>query len=346
MESFKTTAFILVILLSPFILFGGGQQTQDESESQDQLQFVDGEGSTVPVKLPVDRIVVLNSGLSSLIVSLGQSDKIVGRDSYSTFPSSLKGIPVVGKNSAHPNMERILSLNPQVVLADAMFKDELIAKLQSLGISVLIEQTSAPSLTADMITRYGALLDCRDRAKEIVNYLAKQDKLIADKVNEGQSLYKGKGKIYFELRKDYHSNSRLSTSQQYLDRAGGINIAADREVSVPVLSPEYIVDVDPDIIIRRASGDLSAKTMKELRSSLMRRPGIAKTTAVQQERVFVIKADLFLTDRYPTAIYYIASWLYPEAFADKSPEQYNAEVMDFLFGSGVTNQTAEIYSYP
>lgn len=61
--------------------------------------------------------------------------------------------------------------------------------------------------------------------------------------------------MYFENRKVYKSASKLTGHHEFIALAGGDNIAKDEPVTSPELSPEYIVRRNPDVIVRRVSGD-------------------------------------------------------------------------------------------
>ncbi len=336
--------FLLFLALSP--LFAEGQTEPAVRENPAPVRtFRDGKGSEVAVPGEIKRIIVLNSGLSSLLAALDQTHRIVGRDSFSTFPSSLRSAMVVGKSSAYPNLELILAQKPDLVLADAMFDESISEKLKALGIPVLIEATSDPQGTRDLLTRYGDLLGCSDRADQIIQELDLADARLARLISRAQAGGEDAPKVFFESRKNYKSTSAKSPTHQYLALSGGINIAAEEGVSSPTLSPEFIVTGDPDVIIRRVSGDLTEATMASMRENILNRPGLSTTSAVRDRRVHIIKADLFLTVRYPAALYYHASWFYPETFRDADPDDFNREWTDFLFGEGAFESTKESYTY-
>ena len=326
-------------------IFGrpGGSST---NKSSGPVRIVsDGKGNEVSIQGEIHRIIVINSGLSSLLAALNQTDRIVGRDSFSTFPASIRSKMVVGKSSAYPNLEMILAMKPDLVLADAMFNDSVSEKLKTLGIPVMIESTSDPDGTRDLLIRYGELLGCRDRADEIIRELDRADARLDELIAQGAANGEEAPEVFFESRKNYKSTSAKSAAHQYIFRSGGINIAADELVSSPTLSPEYIVTRDPDVIIRRVSGDLTRETMAGMRERILNRPGLSSTAAVRNRRVHIIKADLFLTVRYPAALYYHASWFYPETFGNTDPDDFNREWTNFLFGEGAFESTKESYTY-
>ena len=348
-------SFLVILSVMTASLFAGGQSeaVTDESEetvvavSTDPLfVFIDGKGNEVPIYREIERIVAINSGLSALLAALEQSDKVVGRDMFSSFPSSLRSKKVVGKSSAYPNLELIMECRPDLVLADAMFDDSVAEKLAARGVPVAIEPTSDPQGTVELVTRYGKLLGCEARAAEICSWLERKDAELAVLIETAHENGESAPVVFFENRKNYKSTSRKSTTHQYLELAGGINLAADESASSPTLSPEFIVKNNPDVIIRRVSGDLTAETMAGTQEKILNRPGLSATDAVKNGRVHIVKADLFLTVRYLSALYYHASWFYPETFRGVDPEDFNRELINFMFGDGEFDRTNETFVYP
>ena len=65
---------------------------------------------------PAQRIVSIAPHLTELLFAAGAGAKLVGTVAYSDYPEQAGRIPVVG-NSASLDMERIVALKPDVVVA-------------------------------------------------------------------------------------------------------------------------------------------------------------------------------------------------------------------------------------
>lgn len=133
---------VLLILIF-FSLLGAceGQETEDI------VTIVDGTGELVDVSLPVEKIVSITSRASEIVYALGSGDKIVGRDSYSFYPSSLEGVPVVARSSRSPNVELIHKIDPDLVIADSMLSEEDRRKIESAGIEIGYPYSTMASAT-------------------------------------------------------------------------------------------------------------------------------------------------------------------------------------------------------
>jgi len=139
-------------------------------------------------------------------------------------------------------------------------------------------------------------------------------------------------RVFFEFKSPYKSASAESTFHKPIVQAGGINIAASQPISSPRLSSEWVVAQDPEVIVHRVSGDDTLEEMCSLREEIMSRPGLRELEAVEQGRVYVVKADVFLTVRYPVGLLYYARWFHPELFSDMDPQAVHREIVEHFFG--------------
>ena len=132
-----------------------------ERRLEDNVSIVDGTGKLVNISLPVERIVSITSRASEIISALGSEDRIVGRDSYSFFPSSLKDVPVVAESSYSPNIELIHKIDPDLVIADSMLSEDDRKKIEAAGIPVIVETALDSTTIEAFVSHLGILLDKR-----------------------------------------------------------------------------------------------------------------------------------------------------------------------------------------
>ena len=71
-----------------------------------------------------------------MIYKLGAEDKLVGRTNYCDYPEEVSSIESIG-TLRKPDIEKIISLEPQLVITSTHFDDENTAKLEAAGISVI-----------------------------------------------------------------------------------------------------------------------------------------------------------------------------------------------------------------
>jgi len=342
MKKFIPISIALCLLFS--MLSGCGPEKAPVATAGKKVTIIDQTGRYVEISLPVERIVSINSGMSALICAFGDGDKIVGRDSYSTFPSSLKDVLEVGRSSASPNIELILEQHPDVVVADTMLHDDQREKLEAAGVPVIIDTTSDLETLIPLIRNIGLMLDKVEKAEEIVSFIEYYSNFVEQRIG---GLKTGeKPLVLFQRRNLYDSASALSSYNKPLVAAGGVNIAADEPVSLPKLSAEWVLERNPDVIVNRISGDDTLEEMAALRDEIISEPGLAEVSAVKEGRVYIIKADVFLSVRYPVGLLYYAKWFHPDLFQDIDPGAVHKELIEKFYGKEEWQNFTEGFAFP
>jgi len=338
--------FILILIISlPVISMAGGKSevaTSVDKSLGNYITVKDYTGKELIIEQPVTRVISINSGLSEILGALECTNLMVGRDSFSTFPSSLKYVQAVAKNSSSPNMEMMLSLEPDLVIADLMFDKSKRKIFESRGIPVIIESTSNPERLPVIVENFGKIFNKSDRANYIMSALTDTLSIVENGVLKLE--IEDKPVVYYENRKPYKSASKTTGHHQFIVLAGGINIAADEPVSSPKLNPEFIIDRNPDIIIRRVSGDITSNAMKVMLESIYDRPSLQTVNAVIKKRVYIIKSDLFISLRYPVGVAYLASLFYGIDFIDINSLFKN--FITAIYGNNEWSRIRETYVYP
>ncbi|MCG9873315.1 MAG: ABC transporter substrate-binding protein [Leptospiraceae bacterium] len=120
------------------------------------------------------KVVSLNGSLTEMIYAFGKEDVLVGADTTSFYPEEAKNLPKVGYQRSL-SLEGILSLEPNLVVGtEEAGPPEILDRLRSMGVSVLIHKSS-PSLasTVERIQWLGELLDAKDTATRISRRIQK-----------------------------------------------------------------------------------------------------------------------------------------------------------------------------
>lgn len=338
--------FALVPMIFSLGLPGCQRSSLKDTEVLDTITILDGKSRVVKLKLPINNIISLSSGITSLICAFGDEDKIIGRDSYSTFPSGVLPVDEVAKSSAAPNIELILEKKPDVVFTDSQIHDEEIAKLADCEIPVVTDVTSDPERIFFLIRNMGLILDKKEKAEEIIDFMEGYLDTVHERISDLDLKEKALPKVYFESHSEYKSASSQTSYHKTIVEAGAINIAASELSKLPVLSPEWIIEENPDVIIRRVSGDESYEEMKALRDEIASRPGFRNIAAVQNGKVFIIKSDVFMTLRYPIGLLYYAIYFHPDIFGDINPVKAHRDLIIKFLGEKEWNNISECFAFP
>ncbi|MEJ5327605.1 MAG: ABC transporter substrate-binding protein [Candidatus Bathyarchaeia archaeon] len=314
-----------------------------EAPQISNITVVDANGANVTVAVPVKRIICLT--MIEIVHVLGAGDKVVARsaslssDAEAILPKSILELPDVGTDM-EPNLELIVELKPDLVLASQRLTDENRKKLEDAGIAVM-EDTLTGSRRYECIRNLALILQAEQKATEFINYETYYVNLVKNRV---AALSRSeKPLVYFEWYKLWFSTGPGGSYDKLIVDAGGINIAENASTSSPQLSAEFVAEANPAIVIRMSTyldgEDLAS--LQTLRNSILARPELSETKAVKNGTVYVIKSVL-LVDRDVIGLLYFAKWLHPNLFQDIDPAAIHAEYIQRFFNAELTG----VFTYP
>ena len=105
-----------------------------------ELCVTNPDGSPFCLSQPAQRIVSLAPHLTEMVFAAGAGEQLVGVVSHSDFPPAARTLPSLG-NYNQPDMEKLLSLKPDLVLAwQSGASPALLDTLQRLGIMVWVSR--------------------------------------------------------------------------------------------------------------------------------------------------------------------------------------------------------------
>ncbi len=329
-------------------MLGGCARRVHAPGARETVTVLDKRGNRVVVPAPVEKVISVNSGMTALICALGAQERLVGRDIRSTFPSTVKRVEAVAESSANANLELMIGLKPDLVVADPMFYPQHREKLAAAGIPAYVDSTSDPERLLTLIRNFGLMFGQDERAEEIVQFVSRHTALVEQRVSRLELEGRPKPRVFFEWHSPYKTASAETTFHKPIAQAGGINIAAGQPVHTPVMSSEWVIEQNPDVIVKRVSGDATLEQMRQMWQEMMARPGWQAISAVQNKRVYIIKSDVFLTFRYPVGLIYYARWFHPDLFADLDPVAVHREVIETFFGAQEwqAQEQRESFVYP
>lgn len=297
----------------------------------DTISVIDGADRSVNVPCPPERIVSTAASASELICILNGKDSIVGRDKYSTFPPVLEDIPVVGSYSKTINVELVLDQNPDLVIADTSILPVTIEQIETAGVPVLIVGRNCQiEPVIYNIRLIGQIMDDEETAEELIEFMEGYLDLIEERTKDLKD--EEKPLVYHECR-EYKSNANGTPKDQHIIFAGGINIAHEDEVERPIVSGEWVLERNPEIIISKVSSSAPAteEVLKEKRDELLSRPGLVETEAVLNGDVYVYHTFLRRGPRLPGYLLCFAKWFHPELFEDVDPMEMERELLDRFY---------------
>jgi iron complex transport system substrate-binding protein len=319
------------------------------------------EPATVTIYKPVKRIIVLHSNGAEILRTLNSSDKIIGISKHTAdcadFFPQISRLPMVGSMTS-PDIERIISLNPDVVIAYGShftrWSEELEKKLHGTDITLIRLDCYKPETMIEDVRKLGCIIERENEAEEFAGWYLGYLGVINDRVRDLS--VDEKPRVYIEGYDDYKTYGRGSGAHQLVEMAGGRNIAAGLSGSYMKVDPEWVVVQNPDIIVKVVGTQTGAlcgygtddpAEMRALRDEIMSRPELADVNAVRDGRVYLICASGTWTNpKYLIGLTYLTGWFHPELFEDLDPEAIHQEYLSEFQGLKYNLSEHGVFVYP
>ncbi|MBE0672673.1 MAG: cobalamin-binding protein [Anaerolineales bacterium] len=261
------------------------QAPSTQAPAANGLTFTDDMGREITLAGTPERIVSLAPSTTEILFAVGAGDQVVGRDEFSDYPEEAKSLPSIGGSFGEYNVEAIVALKPDLVLAAEINTPELVKQLEDLGVTVYY--LGNPLTLEELYPKLETVASLTGHdAAELVSSLQARVAAVDEKILPLSS----RPNVFYEI--DASDPSKPYTygpgtfGELLIVRAGGYNIGSISADSYPQLSLEQIVVANPSIIIL---GDSMWGVTPE---SVLARAGWENIEAVKSEQIFPIDDNL------------------------------------------------------
>lgn len=261
MGRFKSLTILLATLLCVVLFCSCNRSSQ--SPKTERYEFTDDYGNQVSVPAEPMRIVSLSPAVTEIVFALGRGDLLVGRTDFCQYPDEVANIESVGGIS-NLNIEKILALNPDLVISGSMIPQKAAEQLSALGVPIVcvIEKNRFDGLYEN-ISKIGQLIGRSPQAdslnrqlklrieSELSSSTADTIEQLADNTNHN-ALCGHAPSVYYVVGFGAGGNFTAGGDtfiNDLIAMAGGRNIAAG--VKGWSYSLEALMSENPDFIIIR-----------------------------------------------------------------------------------------------
>jgi len=262
------------------------------------------------------RWVSAGGALSEWICALGGEARLVGVDTTSQHPASLKSLPSVGYQR-QLSAEGVLSLRPDVLVGtEEMGPPPVLAQIRKAGVRVELFSGKAELAAVDSnLKQLGQLLGAEPQATALAAGYHQQLQTLQAKVQQAQAQHKAPGVLLLVG----HAGAKPLIAGQgtagdwLLGQAGGRNLAEHQ--GYKQFSNEALAALDPDVIV---FSDRALADEQALQALLKENPALAASRAVRGQRLVSLDPTLLvggLGPRLPATLQSLAATFYPAAKA-------------------------------
>ncbi|WP_371366778.1 hypothetical protein SRRS_10070 [Sporomusa rhizae] len=346
----KNTIWAALAVIMAALLFTGCGRTETAkpavSSSAASATIKDVAGREIKIPVRMQRVIALNSSTFNMITAIGAADSVIGVNDSTQQTEPAAANKAVFGTFRQPNVEKIIEAKPDAVLGNTTINPTQVKQLEDAGITVIFFEFYLPSILLDEIHTLGKLFNKEAEAQKYADFIMKYRNLIESRVKDIKS--EDKATVYFEGYGDYATVAPGTGGDELVNRAGGINIASQENVKYPKVSAEWVLQKNPQVIVKtissnnRAMGEgyTAEAAAKSLYDNVISRPGWNELAAVKNNKVILLAQDIGTTPEGSViGMLYMVKTMYPDRFSDIDPyevykqmkkEFYNVEAKGII----------------
>lgn len=242
MKGGKKILFLIIAVASICCSCSGSQKDKGKT-----YEYTDDYNRTVQVPKAPQRVVSLSPALTEIIFAIGADNLLVGRTEFCMYPPEASRIEDIGGIS-NLNIEKVLSVNPDLIIGGSMIPQKTVKKIEDLGVSIAFVTEKK---------QFEGLYENIEKIGQLVGRKAQADSLVRALRNEVKALGTADGtktkSVYYVV--GFGSGGDFTAGgdtfiNDIINMAGGRNIASDSKGWT--FSKEALIQADPDFILIRA----------------------------------------------------------------------------------------------
>ncbi|MFF2482550.1 ABC transporter substrate-binding protein [Paenibacillus sp. NPDC058071] len=286
---------------------GQGQQPQQQEQSQQSaypLTVKDDTGTEITFEQAPSKVVTLAPSETEVMYAIGAGEQVAGVDAFSNYPPEAASKPQIGDMTT--NIEAVVALTPDLVLASSSMNAEAVTKLRELKIAVYATDPTTYDATADKITTIGRIVGKEKEAETVAQHMKDVKQQVQDAVKDA-----AKKPVYLEFSPGWTVGSGTFLNE-LLTIAGGTNISAAQPGWFEV-SAEEVVKQNPQLIIYP---DLK-EDPNPIAAAFAQRPGWDAIDAIKNKQLFAVAEDPLVRvgPRLADGLLELAKTIHPDLFS-------------------------------
>lgn len=307
----------VLLLLFSIIVSGCGPQTavSNQSSSAKTVQVQDDMGRTVSVPVKPARVVVLSASFLEPFHAVG--GEVVGRpDSKTDMPDFAKDVASVGE-VYRIDMEKVLELQPDVVIVNKGMNEKLVSVLESNHIPAVVVDMKNYEDVRRNIKLFAQITGEPEKGGELIEEMDNKIKTVQDRMPKEAK----RVAILHSTAQGLSVQLDGSIAGSVAKMLGFQNVASamtpmQKNPDAAPYSMETLVEQNPEILFITSMGKMD-DIKKSMQETINGNPAWQTIPAIRDNRYYYLPQDLFLLSpgiHYPEAVETMAKLIYPGAF--------------------------------
>jgi len=207
--------------------------------------LTDGAGRSVKLAAKPERIVSLSPAITEMVLALGGGDELVGVTRYCTVPERDPPIARIG-GLLDPDYEGMVALRPDLVLAPNLASPQLLERLSSLGLTVVVLSPEGLDNLPKDLRLTGQATGREEKGETLARQFEKLEALVGARLQDLPP--EGRPTAIMIYGPDLLAPGPAAFAGQLLTEAGARNVVAAGATAWQELSPEALLQLNPQVI--------------------------------------------------------------------------------------------------
>ncbi len=236
---------LVPVLLTLVLFLVSACNSSTKTTTPAEITITDQADRTVTLPGLAQRIVSIAPANTEILFALGLSDRVAAVTDFCTYPPEATEKPSIG-GFYDPNIEEIIALSPDLVLAAPIHTDQIIPQLESKGITVIALAPENLEEVLEAVELTGKVTGAKDKAAVMVKDMRQRIKGVTDKTSGLTTEQKPKV-LYLVWHDPLYAAGAKTFHDELMRLAGGVNMVT--EEAYPGINMETVIDANPDVIL-------------------------------------------------------------------------------------------------
>nr|WP_319515096.1 ABC transporter substrate-binding protein [uncultured Cohaesibacter sp.] len=314
--------------------------------ADDAIKVTDQSDRQIVLEKPAKRVVTIPIPAASMFMALdGSSNKLVGMHSKSKsaleegvlkeiFPKAQDiRSDIVGEGFI-PNVEELLSVNPDLVFQWAHLGDDVVKPIEDAGLKVVTFKYGTEAYARQWLDIMGTIVGKKDKSDTLIAWRQEKLDAIAKKVANIPEAEKPRVAYFLRFLSSFRVAGKGTYNDFYINLTGGKNVGQELS-GFKEVNDEQIIAWDPEVILLNGfEGELTV-------NDVYNNPMLAGISAVKNKRVYKIPLGGYRWDppnqESPLMWEWLSMVLHPNQF-EWPLRKHIAEKYSFIYNYDLSEQ--------
>ena len=317
----RLLSLALAVFIVSIIVVGTVSASHLDSDDKMTVTVIDSSRKTSVVRVEPERIVALAPSNKEILYALGLEERIAAVTERCDYPLAAADKPKIGGFST-VSIERVIAIEPDLIFAAPANSEEVINRLRTLGMPVVILDPQTIDDVLHDIELVGRATGQEGEASALIEGLQTRIETVSATI-ENHNRHPSVAHVIWHNPLWICGNGTFQN--EVITMTGGTN-AFGSVNGWSIVSQEEFITANPDYILVSSGSGMDRDEYDAIYNYIIHEPRLQRLDAVRDGRIYVIDADVVSrgSPRIVDALEEVAGYLNPGTTRAGAPEEGGA----------------------